>query len=509
MGVLGLTPFLLKSFPSVVKELPDRFKQLAGKRIVIDGTLITQRLHFAPSPHPYRHVLGWYKILGELKEFGVSAICVFDGKDRSKAKAPEAERRRQAQRLTAARGSLENSRLKRLGELGHVLRHFRSLDSANQNSTINLLQKMNLEPDAMISSLKDASPMSTMKVDHPQDTAPPFTSGAPIRQPDRPSTAIDNQLLEAQFTTLDISQTLISLYLQYRQSITKLASLSSLPTPSLHQADPVDSLMTKAQHQLTMAEGALWNSLASPSVSDEDAHLEPESALTSLTDQSRVMYESYYRRTNTPTQRTYKESQDIIRAMGVPCIEPDGPFEAEALASSMVLEGLADYVASEDTDVLVYEAPLIRNITSRQAPLMLISGTDVRQALELDRSAYVDFALLLGTDFSQRIRNVGPSRALKFIKEHGSIEHILESEIKYPPRIAKEEYLSLVGIAREVFQTLPPTPGIATIEQRESEDAEIMWVMQRYGLGQIVSEEQQYYASALDGNYFRDNPSGT
>lgn len=55
-----------------------------------DGTLITQRLHFAPMPHHHRHVLGWHRILTELKECDVRAICVFDGQERSAAKAREA-----------------------------------------------------------------------------------------------------------------------------------------------------------------------------------------------------------------------------------------------------------------------------------------------------------------------------------------------------------------------------------------------------------------------------------
>lgn len=57
--------------------------------ICSDGTLITQRFHFAPMPQPHRHVLGWYRMLEELKECGVSAICVFDGKERSLAKQLE------------------------------------------------------------------------------------------------------------------------------------------------------------------------------------------------------------------------------------------------------------------------------------------------------------------------------------------------------------------------------------------------------------------------------------
>lgn len=56
-----------------------------------DGTLITQRLHFAPAPHPHRHVIGWFRLVHELREAGVSAICVFDGKERHAAKAQEVD----------------------------------------------------------------------------------------------------------------------------------------------------------------------------------------------------------------------------------------------------------------------------------------------------------------------------------------------------------------------------------------------------------------------------------
>ena len=54
-----------------------------------DGTLITQRFHFAPEPHLSRHVLGWYRLAQELNDNGVQAVCIFDGKERSAAKAQE------------------------------------------------------------------------------------------------------------------------------------------------------------------------------------------------------------------------------------------------------------------------------------------------------------------------------------------------------------------------------------------------------------------------------------
>lgn len=156
-------------------------------------------------------------------------------------------------------------------------------------------------------------------------------------------------------------------------------------------------------------------------------------------------------------------------------------------------------------DVLVYEAPLIRNITSSAGPLVLISGADVRTVLQLDRAGYVDFALLLGTDFSQRIKNVGPARALKFIREHGSIERVLEHEPQYPPRISPSEYLQQVQLARRVFQTLPPTPDGALLQQGEVDEGAVRAILDKHHLHRYVGGDWDY-KDALTGNYFSDDP---
>jgi len=157
-------------------------------------------------------------------------------------------------------------------------------------------------------------------------------------------------------------------------------------------------------------------------------------------------------------------------------------------------------------DVLIYEAPLVRNITNRQVPLVVISGTDVRTVLQLNRAMYIDFALLLGTDFSQRIKNVGPARALKFIREHGSIERVIECETKYPPRSPPQTYLEQVEVARSVFQTFPPIPDGRFLQMRESDERGVDEILQRYGLHPAAVYDWDYSA-ALDGNYFEDDPS--
>jgi hypothetical protein len=147
----------------------------------------------------------------------------------------------------------------------------------------------------------------------------------------------------------DIVSTLASLYLDYRKSISALVAIATPPRhPPLPVTDPDDTraeiVMTKAQYQLTLEEGDFWDKLLTTGgveVGDE--------ALDNLARTSEMMSDSFNRRTSPPTAEVYNECKEVIRAMGLPCIDSAGAFEAEALASSMVLNGLADYVASEDT----------------------------------------------------------------------------------------------------------------------------------------------------------------
>lgn len=168
------------------------------------------------------------------------------------------------------------------------------------------------------------------------------------------------------------------------------------------------------------------------------------------------------------------------------------------------------FVLSFLKDVLVYEVPMIKNITSRVEPLIIVSGAEVRAELNLDRDAFVDFALLLGTDFSQRITNVGPKRAYKFIKNHGSIERITEMETRFEPKVPLEDYLAEVELGRLVYKTLPTVPmsELKKMIKKKKDDKKVVKLLQQHGLfremGNISAADCQ---ALLDGNYFGDSPT--
>jgi hypothetical protein len=187
-----------------------------------------------------------------------------------------------------------------------------------------------------------------------------------------------------------LASSLANLYMHYRRGVAKLnviptAVISSTPSvfasqefvepanaqvqldvlsstfpqirpPSPVSSGPVDpadahvqAAMSKTQYQLTIEEGKLWEKLTDPDQAVDQDESQMAAILSSLREKSSFMVQSYHRRNNPPTKTTYEECKNILNAMGVPCIDSTGPYEAEALASSLVLNGCADYVASEDT----------------------------------------------------------------------------------------------------------------------------------------------------------------
>ena len=155
--------------------------------------------------------------------------------------------------------------------------------------------------------------------------------------------------------------------------------------------------------------------------------------------------------------------------------------------------------------MLVYGAPLLRNVTTSTEPLILIEGYEVRDALEMDIYQFLDFALLLGTDFTDRIPNIGPIRASKFILSYGSIENILEGEPKYTPKTAVPEYLEQVRAARSVFQLRPTLPTLEQPEALRPTDSFVIEVLQRFRL-QRFAERDTDFSSLIGANYFSDHP---
>ena len=128
-------------------------------------------------------------------------------------------------------------------------------------------------------------------------------------------------------------------------------------------------------------------------------------------------------------QKENDDCKKLLRMMGVPVVE--APCEAEAQAASLCRNGKVWAVGTEDMDALTFQTPiLLRKMTFANASKSDIQQMDYKKAIEglgLTQPEFVDLCILLGCDYCDSIKGIGPKTALKLIRQHESIENILEN----------------------------------------------------------------------------------
>ena len=132
-----------------------------------------------------------------------------------------------------------------------------------------------------------------------------------------------------------------------------------------------------------------------------------------------------------------EDSKHLLTLMGIPWLE--ALEDAEAQASFMAARGDVWAVGSKDYDCLLYGAPILARYLTltgrewlpaqrRSRPLIpeLIRLSENLALLGITREQLVDLAILVGTDFNQGVKGIGPKKALKLVHDHGSIEKMPE-----------------------------------------------------------------------------------
>ena len=140
--------------------------------------------------------------------------------------------------------------------------------------------------------------------------------------------------------------------------------------------------------------------------------------------------------TSRVTDEIIQQSKELLDALGIPHIQ--SPSEGEAQASYMVKKGDAYAVGSQDYDCLLVGSPLlVRNLTSsgrRKLPskeaYAKVYPKQIRlkpnlKSLGITHKQLVDMAILIGTDFNDGIRGIGPKKSLYLIKKTGNVKNAL------------------------------------------------------------------------------------
>jgi len=135
------------------------------------------------------------------------------------------------------------------------------------------------------------------------------------------------------------------------------------------------------------------------------------------------------------TREMVGEARTLLRLLGIPSVQ--APSEAEAQAAHMAARGDVWAAASKDYDTLLFGAPrIVRFLTISGKEFLPSRGAfrpiepeliDLAARLQtwgIDREQLVDLAILVGTDFNEGVRGIGPKKALKLVQDYGRIERM-------------------------------------------------------------------------------------
>ncbi|MCL4325419.1 MAG: flap endonuclease-1 [Candidatus Thermoplasmatota archaeon] len=137
----------------------------------------------------------------------------------------------------------------------------------------------------------------------------------------------------------------------------------------------------------------------------------------------------------TITEQIVESSKKLLSLMGIPCIT--APSDGEAYASFLLTSGVVWAVASQDYDAILFgSSRVIRNLAvsikrknaagiTESEPEILYSDESLNN-LGIDLRQMIDIAILVGTDFNEGIKGIGPKKAYKLIKKYEKIENIPE-----------------------------------------------------------------------------------
>jgi flap endonuclease-1 len=164
------------------------------------------------------------------------------------------------------------------------------------------------------------------------------------------------------------------------------------------------------------------------------------------------------------TPEMVKQSKELLELMGIPVVE--SPSEGEAQAAQLAIEGTVDAVASQDIDCLLFGAPLLlRNLSiggRRKIPgrneYVEVEPEFIELGKVLDfygvtRKQLIWMGMLVGTDFDEGVKGVGPKKALKIVKESQSLSEAVQ-------KAGAEGQLALFEDVERFFLEPPVKKGV-------------------------------------------------
>lgn len=120
------------------------------------------------------------------------------------------------------------------------------------------------------------------------------------------------------------------------------------------------------------------------------------------------------------TETMIRDVQELLKRFGIPYIT--APMEAEAQCAELFRMGLVDGIVTDDSDCFLFGGSRIyKNMFNQKQYVECYISDDIEHKIGLDQNKLIELALLLGSDYTEGIKGIGPVMAMEVLAEFGTL----------------------------------------------------------------------------------------
>jgi DNA excision repair protein ERCC-5 len=121
------------------------------------------------------------------------------------------------------------------------------------------------------------------------------------------------------------------------------------------------------------------------------------------------------------TQNMIVEVQELLKRFGIPYIT--APMEAEAQCAELLKLNLVDGIITDDSDCFLFGGDRVyKNMFNQKQYVECYIADEIQAKLGIDQEKLIELALLLGSDYTDGIKGIGPVLAMEILAEFGTLK---------------------------------------------------------------------------------------
>ncbi|KAF6071345.1 XPG I-region family protein [Candida albicans] len=174
------------------------------------------------------------------------------------------------------------------------------------------------------------------------------------------------------------------------------------------------------------------------------SHAIPLTSLeTRITDEQLLQekFQKAKRDSDEVTETMINDVQELLKRFGIPYIT--APMEAEAQCAELYKIGLVDGIVTDDSDCFLFGGDKIyKNMFDQKQYVEFYLQDDLFNKMALTQHKLIELALLLGSDYTEGIKGIGPVQAMEILAEFGNLEKFKEWFDKHTKSVADKTELT-------------------------------------------------------------------